>query len=163
MLLSRLEALYPGRWAGKRGPSGVSPTGSVEPVEIVAALFVESFTFRQVDSSTRIDITGAYFSVPVESFPVTLEPHLIVLLRCPVDHAGTGVLQVVFQRDGEEVARNRQPFMVEPGKFGYRLVRGELEFAAPGTIEAHCSIQGGGRAVVVPLTALPRPGSTQTD
>ena len=38
--------------------------------------------------------------------------------------------------DGEEIGRNRQTFFVEPGKFGYRLVKGELEFPEPGTIEA---------------------------
>ena len=57
--------------------------------------------------------------------------------------------------DGEEVGRNRQTFFVEPGKFGYRLVRGELEFPEPGTIEARCTILESGSAVTVPLTALP--------
>ena len=41
---------------------------------------------------------------------------------------------------GEEIGRNRQTFFVEPGKFGYRLVKGELEFPEPGTIEACCTI-----------------------
>ena len=53
-----------------------------------------------------------------------------------------------------EVARNVQPFQVEPAKFGYRLVRGELTFAGPGTIEAHCRIDQG-PTTVVPLTLLP--------
>jgi hypothetical protein len=54
-----------------------------------------------------------------------------------------------------EVGRNAQSFFVEPGKFGYRLVRGELEFSEPGTVEARCTILESGSAVTVPLTALP--------
>ena len=46
------------------------------------------------------------------------------------------------------------PFTVEPGKFTYRLVRGELEFPDYGTVEAHCRIDRG-EPVVVPLTLLP--------
>jgi hypothetical protein len=61
---------------------------------------------------------------------------------------------VVFLRDGDEVARNVQPLQVDPGKFNYRLVRGELEFADYGTIEAHCRIDQGS-ITAVPLTLLP--------
>jgi hypothetical protein len=128
-------------------------------MEIVAALFVESIEFRQVEGpSTRIDITGVFFSTVVDSYPATLQPHLVVLVRSPEGTDGNGTLETVFVRDdGEEVGRNRQPFFVEPGKFGYRLVRGELEFAEPGTVEARCTIIESGSAVTVPLTALPVP------
>ena len=59
--------------------------------------------------------------------------------------------------NGEEIGRNRQTFFVEPGKFGYRLVKGELDFPEPGTVEARCTIVESGSAVTVPLTALPLP------
>jgi hypothetical protein len=59
------------------------------------------------------------------------------------------------RESGEEVGRNRQAFFVEPGKFGYRLVKGELEFPEPGTIEAKCEIVESGSAIAVPLTTLP--------
>jgi hypothetical protein len=126
-------------------------------MEIVAALFVEGIDFRQVEGpSTRIDITGAFFSIAVDQYPAELTPHLIVLVRAPAGSDGNGTLETVFVReDGEEVGRNRQPFVVEPGKFGYRLVRGELDFAEPGTIEARCRILESDSAVTVPLTALP--------
>jgi len=126
-------------------------------MEIVAALFVEGIDFRQVEGpSTRIDITGVFFSTRVDSYPASLTPHLVVLVRSPPDSDGSGTLETVFVREsGEEVGRNRQPFVVEPGKFGYRLVRGELDFAEPGTIEARCTILESGSAVTVPLTALP--------
>lgn len=126
-------------------------------MEIVAALFVESINFRQVDGpSTRIDITGAFFSTAVAAYPAQLEPHLVVLVRAPAGGDGNGTLDVVFVRgDGEEMGRNRQQFFVEPGKFGYRLVRGELDFPGPGTVEARCTIMESGSAVTVPLTALP--------
>jgi hypothetical protein len=130
-------------------------------MEIVAALFVENINFRPVAGpSTRIDITGAYFSTAVAEFPFRTEPHLAVLVRCPPGHPGAGVLETAFVRlttndsDGEQVAFNRQVFTVEPGKFGYRLVRAELEFAAPGTIEARCSTTDGSR-VNVSLTVIP--------
>ena len=127
-------------------------------MEIVAALFVEGIDFRQVAGpSTRIDITGAFFSTAVDAYPAHLEPHLMVLVRAPVDTDGNATLETVFRRGGEEVGRNRQTFFVEPGKFGYRLVKGELEFPEPGTIEAACSIVEGGSTVTVPLTALPVP------
>ena len=125
-------------------------------MEIVAALFVEGIDFRQVAGpATRIDITGAFFSTAVESYPTLLTPHLVVLVRSPDGTDGNGTLEVVFVRDEEEVGRNAQSFFVEPGKFGYRLVKGELEFPEPGTIEARCTIMESGSAVTVPLTALP--------
>jgi len=126
-------------------------------MQILSALFVESFDFRQVEGpSTRIDLLGVYFSTAVKSFPVTLEPHLIVLIRCDAGETGSDALEVVFRRDGEEVARNRQPVMVEPGKFGYQLVKGEIEFETTATVEAHCSlVSGSAEPLVVPLTVLP--------
>ena len=125
-------------------------------MEIVAALFVEGIDFRQVAGpSTRIDITGAFFSTAVDAYPAHLEPHLVVLVRAAVGTEGNATLETVFNRAGEEVGRNRQTFFVEPGKFGYRLVKGELEFPEPGTIEAVCTIIEGGSSVTVPLTTLP--------
>jgi hypothetical protein len=126
-------------------------------MEIVAALFVEGIDFRQVAGpATRIDITGAFFSTTVDAYPAQLTPHLVVLVRCPAGADGNATLDTVFVReDGEEAGRSRQPFFVEPGKFGYRLVRGELDFPEPGTIEARCTIIESGSAITVPLTALP--------
>jgi hypothetical protein len=124
-------------------------------MEIVAALFVENLNFRQIPGpSTRIDITGAFFSEPVAEFPAHLTPHLVVLVRVPADESGMGTLEAVFTRNGHEVARNVQQFSVEPGKFGYRLVRPELEFPEPGTIEARCTITESGSSVIVPLTTI---------
>lgn len=126
-------------------------------MQILSALFVESFEFRQVEGpATRIDLSGVYFSTGVGAFPTALEPHLIVLIRCGADESGTDALEVVFKRDGEEIARNRQPVMIEPGKFGYQLVKGELEFTEPGTVEAHCQLAGvSADPLIVPLTVLP--------
>ena len=125
-------------------------------MDIVAALFVENINFRQVEGpSTRIDITGAFFSTRAQEFPAHLSPHLVVLVRVAKDASGNGTLETRFVNDaGEEVGRNVQQFDVEPGKFGYRLVKGELDFDAPGTIEAHCTISESGSSVVVPLTVL---------
>ena len=90
------------------------------------------------------------------AYPAQLTPHLVVLVRAPADVDGNATLETVFvHADGTEMGRNRQAFFVEPGKFGYRLVKGELEFSEPGTIEARCQIVESGSAVSVPLTALP--------
>ena len=103
-------------------------------MQIVAALFVEEFEMRQAPGpSTRIDMTGVMFSMAApEPAPLTITPHLVGLIFCPEGESGSGVFEVVFRRgveeDSEQVARNVSPFTVEPGKFTYRLVRGELEF-----------------------------------
>ena len=126
-------------------------------MDIVSALFAENIDLRSVPGpSTRIDLTGIMFSLPAPSAPpVTIAPHLIVLVRCRPDEEGQGVLEVIFKdADGEQVARNASPFNVEPGKFTYRLVRGELTYDKLGTIEAHCRVNQG-PWTVVPLTLLP--------
>ena len=125
-------------------------------MQIVAALFIEGIDLRQVPGpSTRIDLTGVQFSAPAPTaVPVTIEPHLCVIVRCAPGERADAALEVVFRRDGEQIARNVQPLAIEPGKFGYRLVRAELEFDDYGTIEAHCRVDMG-EATVVPYTLLP--------
>lgn len=125
-------------------------------MDIVAAVFIEGIDLRsEPGPSTKIDLTGIHFSsVAPTTPPVTIEPHLAVLVRCHDDEDGTGALEVTFHRDGEQIARNIQPLQVEPGKFGYRLVRAELAFVDYGTIEARARI-GAGPVIEVPLTLLP--------
>ena len=89
--------------------------------------------------------------------PVTVEPHLVVLVHCPADAKGTGALETVFTRDGEQIARNVQPLEVEPGKFAYRLVRAELAFDTYGTVEAAVRVDLG-PTTNVPYTLLPPAG-----
>jgi hypothetical protein len=124
-------------------------------MQIVSALFIDEIELRQVEGpSTRIDLTGIQFSAPAPSaFPVTVTPHLVIIVRNGPGEDPNGVLEVVFHRDGEEIARNVQPVDVEAGKFAYRLVRGELDYPAAGTVEAHCRI-GLGDVTVVPYTLL---------
>lgn len=129
-------------------------------MHIVSALFVENFVVRQAPGpSTRIDLSGAMFSMasPTE-VPVTIDPHLVALIYCPPAGSGSGVFEVMFRRgigeDDEVVARNVSPFTVEPGKFTYRLVKGELDFTEYGQIFAHCRIDRG-PWLSVPFTLLP--------
>ena len=125
-------------------------------MDIVACVFIENIELRQVPGpSTRIDLTGVHFSLAAPSpVPVTIEPHLVVLVRCAPDETGTGALETVYVRDGEQVARNVQPLQVEPGKFAYRLVRAELAFDAYDTVEAQVRIDMG-PVTTVPFTLLP--------
>jgi hypothetical protein len=131
-------------------------------MHIVSALFVENFEMRQASGpSTRLDLTGAMFSMAAPSpAPLTITPHLVALIYCAPDETGSGVFEVIFRRgldsedDAEPVARNVSPFTVEPGKFTYRLVRGELEFPDYGQVVAHCRIDRGPWHLV-PFTLLP--------
>jgi len=127
-------------------------------MQIIAALFIDEIDLRQVGgAATRIDLTGVQFSAAAPSpLPLTWAPHLVVIIHCRDDGSGFGVLEVTYHRDGEQIARNVQPFDVEPGKFTYRLVRAELDFDDYGTVEARCRIDGG-PPVVVPYTLLPPP------
>ena len=124
-------------------------------VQILAAVFIDTIDIRPVPGpSTRIDLGGIKFSEPAPGpFPVTIEPHLVVLVRCPSDGKPDAVLETTYWRGDEQVARNVQPVQVEPGKFGYRLVRAELTFDEPGTIEARVSVDRGD-PVTVPFTVL---------
>jgi hypothetical protein len=126
-------------------------------MQIVAALFIENIEMRQVPGpSTRIDLLGVHFSLAAPGPPpVTLSPHLAVIVRNPPDGRDLGALEVVFRTAaGDEVARSKQPVTVEPGKFGRQLVRADLTFDDYGVIEAHCVLDGN-PAIVVPLTLLP--------
>ena len=125
-------------------------------MDIVAAVYIENIELRPAPGpSTKIDLTGVHFSLASpQEVPVTLEPHLVVLVRCAPDQPGTGALETVYKRDGEQIARNVQPLQVEPGKFAYRLVRAELEFTEYGTVEAEVRIDQG-PITHVPFTLLP--------
>jgi hypothetical protein len=125
-------------------------------VRILAALFIDTIALRQVEGpSTRIDLGGVKFSEAAPGpFPVTIEPHLVVLVHCPVGEKDEGALEVTYHRDDEQIARNVQLLQVEPGKFNYRLIRAELTFDAPGTIEARCRIDMG-EPIAVPFALLP--------
>jgi hypothetical protein len=147
-------------------------------MEIIAALFMDDIELRSVPGpSTRIDLGGVQFSAPAPGpVPVTVAPHLVVLVWNPPGGKELGALEVVFEPlpddyvdrpwestdaaeggdDAETVplARNVQPLQIEPGKFNYRLVRADLAFEDYGTVIARCSIDGG-RRHIVPYTLLP--------
>ena len=125
-------------------------------MQIVSALFIDDIEMRTLPGpTTRIDLTGIQFSAAApEPPPLTWAPHLSIIVRCGVDDAPSGVLEVRYLRDGEQIARNVQPLQIEPGKFNQRLVRGEIEFDDYGTVEAHCRIDDG-PVTVVPYTMLP--------
>lgn len=125
-------------------------------MDIVAAVFIEGIDLRsEAGPSTKIDLTGVHFSeVAPSQPPFTIEPHLVVLVRCRDDEPGTGALEVTYHRDGEQIARNIQPLQVEPGRFSYRLVRAELTFDELGTVEARARLDRG-PVTEVPLTLLP--------
>lgn len=128
-------------------------------MQIVAALFIDNINFRREAEGgpTKIDITGAYFSVQSPAFPTVLTPHLVVLLRAEDETARAGTLDVSFvpEQGGDEVSHHRAPVVIQPpGKFFYQLVRPELSFTEPGAIEARCTITETGSSVVVPLSVL---------
>ena len=128
-------------------------------MEIIAALFLEQFEMRQAEGgSARLDLSGVYFSLAAPGqFPVSIQPHLMVLLRCPAEHQGLAALEVTFHTNGEPMdIRNVQPVNVEPGKFGYNLVQATVEVTEPMTIEAQCRVDNG-PVTAVPLTVVQPP------
>ena len=149
---------------GWPGCEPADATGTLARMQIVSALFVEKFEMRQAPGpSTRIDLTGAMFSMAAPSpAPLTISPHLVALISCAPDEAGSGVFEVIFRKgrgpDDEQIARNVSPFTVEPGKFTYRLVKGELEFDSYFQIFAHCRVDHGPWHLV-PFTLLPPAGA----
>lgn len=122
---------------------------------MLAAVYIDTIDVRPVPGpSTRIDLGGVKFSEPAPGpFPVTVEPHLVVLVHCPVGDKPDAALETTYWRGDEQIARNVQPVQVEPGRFGYRLVRAELTFDEPGSIEARVRLDMGD-PVVVPFTLL---------
>jgi hypothetical protein len=131
-------------------------------VEILSALFIENIDMRQAEGgAARIDLTGVQFSAVAPSpLPLTWAPHLSVIIRCAPNEPGTGVLEVVYEREegGDRLARNVQPLEVEPGKFTQRLVRGEIDFEDYGTIVAKCRVDQG-PVLTVPYTMLAPPST----
>jgi len=132
-------------------------------MQIIAALFMDDVELRSVPGpSTRIDLAGIQFSAPAPSpVPVSVAPHLIVLVWNPPSGASFGGLEVTFNFTdddgnpiGEPVARNVQALDIEPGKFAYRLVRADIEFTEYTTLVASCKI-GDGIPQRVPYTLLP--------
>ncbi|MFV0525404.1 MAG: hypothetical protein ACK5RL_13010 [Acidimicrobiales bacterium] len=134
-------------------------------------MFMDDIQLRSVPGpSTRIDLTGVQFSAPAPGpVPVTVAPHLVVLVWNPPGGADTAALEVVFHGvdgsgddpsapvtvpDDEPLARNVQPLEIEPGRFNYRLVRADLPFDAYGTVVAYCRINNG-PVHPVPYTLLP--------
>ncbi len=125
-------------------------------MEILAALFIDEIDFRQVAGpATRIDLGGVQFSgAASQEGPHLWAPHLVVLVRAGAEHAGAAVLEVRFLVGDEQVARSVQPLQVDPGKFGYRLVRAEIDIpSTPYTVHAHVRLDQG-PVMVVPYTVL---------
>jgi hypothetical protein len=75
-------------------------------MDILAALFVENLGQRMAPGpAARIDLTGVMFSLAAPSPPpVTISPHLIVIVRCRPDETGMDTLETVF-RDASEIGR----------------------------------------------------------
>lgn len=124
-------------------------------MQILAAVYIDTIDIRQVPGpSTRIDLGGVKFSEPAPGpFPVTIEPHLVVVVHCPEGDKPDAALETTYFRGDEQIARNVQPVQVEPGRFGYRLVRAELTFDEPGMVEARVRLDLAD-PIVVPFTLL---------
>src|SRR5690606_37583692 len=90
------------RRRSRGSPSTAGPVGWAA-MQIVSALFIDDMAMRQVPGpSTRIDLTGIQFSAPAPGpFPVTVTPHMVVLIRNEPHGAPNGALEVVFRLDGE--------------------------------------------------------------
>ncbi len=108
--------------------------------------------FENENGLTRLNLSGVQFTIAVsEPFPLTLAPHLVVLIHSDQESNGAGVLEVTYHCEENEIARNVQPLQIEPGLFAYRLIRAELELVNPGKVFAHCRLNQDD-PMIVPLT-----------
>lgn len=124
-------------------------------MKFVAGLYVDNINFGKDDTgSTKIDIAGAFFSFCPENYPITFTPHLVLLISGVGSSTANDTLIVEFLKGDEVIARNVQPCPVEIGKFGYRLVRPEIEFTEPSTVIARCTLTESNEILEIPLTAL---------
>jgi len=124
-------------------------------MKFVAGLYVDNINFAKDDTgSTKIDIAGAFFSFTPPSYPVTFTPHLVLLISGVDSQVADDTLIVEFLKGEEVIARNVQPCPVEIGKFGYRLVRPEIEFTEPSTVVAKCTLTDSNETIEIPLTAV---------
>ncbi|MFN8015055.1 MAG: hypothetical protein U0R17_00400 [Acidimicrobiia bacterium] len=124
-------------------------------MKFVAGLFVDNIQFnKDENNATKIDIDGAFFSFKPESYPTVFQPHLVLLINAVGSTKPTDTLITEFFINDEIVSRNVQPCPVEPGKFGYRLVRPELEVKEPVTIIAKCTLTDSNETIEIPLTAM---------
>ncbi len=123
-------------------------------MKFVSGLYIDNVNFRKDESgSTKIDIDGAFFSFKPQSYPILFNPHLVLLINAVDSEISNDTLVVEFKKGEEVVARNVQPCPIEIGKFGYRLVKPEIEFTEPGTITAFCTLTQSNETIEVPLTA----------
>ena len=122
-------------------------------MKILAASFIDDISmFENHDGLTRLNLSGVQFTIAVsEPFPLTLAPHLVVLIHSDQESDGAGVLEVTYHSEENEIARNVQPLQIEPGLFAYRLIRAELELTNPGKVFAHCRLNQDD-PIIVPLT-----------
>jgi hypothetical protein len=124
-------------------------------VKFIAGIYVENINFRKNDEgSTRIDIDGGFFSFAPGAYPTVFQPHLVLLISAIDSKVANDTLIVEFFKGDEQIARNVQPCPVEPGKFGYRLVKPEIEFSEPSTIIAKCTLTESNETIEIPLTAI---------
>ena len=122
-------------------------------MKILAALFIDDISMFEIENGlTRLNLSGVQFTIAVsEPFPLTLAPHLVVLIHSDHESSGAGVLEVTYHFKENQIARNVQPLQIEPGLFAYRLIRAELELTDTGTVFAHCRLNQDD-PIMVPLT-----------
>src|SRR5256885_2038205 len=86
-------------------------------MDIISALFTENINLRQVPGpSTRIDLSGIMFSLAAPSEPpVTIGPHLVVIVRCRENEPGDGILEVGFKDEKGEDAAAAVRDVLRPG------------------------------------------------
>ena len=114
--------------------------------------------------STRIDLTGAMFSMAAPSpAPVTITPHLVALIYCPPRERPGRVRGRVPPHarprrteptDDDQVARNVSPFTRRARQVHVPARARRAEFPDYGQVFAHCRIDRG-PWLVVPFTLLP--------
>ena len=71
-------------------------------MEILAALFIDDISmFENDEGLTRLNLTGVQFTISASSpFPLTLAPHLVVLIHNNATSSVTASLEVTYHLAG---------------------------------------------------------------
>ena len=81
-------------------------------MKILAALFIDDISmFENENGLTRLNLSGVQFTIAVsEPFPLTLAPHLVVLIHSDHESSGAGVLEVTYHFKGKPNCSKRTTF-----------------------------------------------------
>lgn len=121
-------------------------------MQVLVTGFIDNLSFNKDENDlTKIDISGLHYS-QAYSFPSEAAPHLLVIAHRSSKFEDDATLVVEFIDSEENVlARNVQPFPIDKGLLGYRLVKANFEVTREQLITTKISIPQAKIELEIPL------------